>query len=272
MFKIGEFSKMVRVSARMLRHYEQSGLLTPAQVDRFTGYRLYSAAQMPLLARITQLRDIGFGVEEIKTLLPRYDDPAALAQALERKAGEVQTTIGLEQNKLEKIAALRGKLQKERVNMVFEAELKSLPAVKVLSLREILPAPEQEPALWEKLAAFIQKNNIAFDKAGGYSIYHDEDHKETDVDVEIAIKVGELGESVGGFVFKELPAIPQAATVRFSGPYTGYGEAIEKLAGWVETNGYAFAGTIRGLAIKTYANTQSEEDFLTELQLPVKKI
>ncbi|MCL2857053.1 MAG: MerR family transcriptional regulator [Oscillospiraceae bacterium] len=271
MFKIGEFSKMVRVSARMLRHYESAGLLVPAQVDQFTGYRLYSATQMPLLARITQLRDMGFGVEEIKALLPLYNNPTTLREALERKAGEVQATLATEQSKLEKIAALSGQLQKERVSMVFDVELKSLPAEKVLSLREIIPAPEHEPAQWEKMAAFIQANNIAFDKAGGYSIYHDEDYKETDVDVETVLRVNELGESQGSFIFKVLPAIPQAATVQFSGPYEEYVPAIEKLAGWLETNGYVMDGMVRGLAINTYYNTEHEEDFLTELQLPVRK-
>lgn len=60
MFKIGEFSKMVRVSARMLRYYEKCGLLYPAKIDSFTGYRLYNAAQIPILNKIAQLRDMVF--------------------------------------------------------------------------------------------------------------------------------------------------------------------------------------------------------------------
>jgi DNA-binding transcriptional MerR regulator len=270
LFKIGEFSKMVRVSARMLRYYEQNGLLVPAEVDRFTGYRLYSAAQMPLLSRITQLRDMGFGVEEIKTLLPRFDDYAVLREALEQKNREVQASIAAEQDKLEKIAALCGQLEKERVNMVYDVELKSLPAEKVLSLREIIPAPDEEPALWEKLAAFVEANGISA-AVCGYSIYHDEGFKESDVDVEIAVSVPKFGAEQGNFRYKELPAIPQAATIRFSGPYDGYNAAMEKLAEWIEQNGYAFDGSIRGLAIKSFANAASPEEFLTELQVPVKK-
>jgi DNA-binding transcriptional MerR regulator len=64
MFKIGEFSKMVRVTSRMLRHYEKCGLLTPTEIDRFTGYRMYTAMQIPILYRIVQLRDMGFGVKK----------------------------------------------------------------------------------------------------------------------------------------------------------------------------------------------------------------
>ncbi|MCL2560362.1 MAG: ATP-binding cassette domain-containing protein [Turicibacter sp.] len=69
MFKIGEFSKLVRVSARMLRYYDKNGLFTPAEVDPFTGYRLYSAKQIPLLMKIVALRDMGFGVEEMEEVL-----------------------------------------------------------------------------------------------------------------------------------------------------------------------------------------------------------
>ena len=183
---------------------------------------------------------------------------------------EVQASIAAEQDKLEKITALCGQLEKESVNMVYDVELKSLPAEKVLSLREIIPAPDEEPALWEKLAAFVEANDIPA-AVCGYSIYHDEDFKESDVDVEIAVAVPKFGTEQGNFRYKELPAILQAATIRFSGPYDGYNAAMEKLAGWIEQNGYVFDGLIRGFAIKSFANAESPEDFLTELQAPVKK-
>jgi len=268
MFKIGEFSKLVHVSPRMLRYYEQNGLLQPAEIDRFTGYRQYTAVQIPLLSRIIELRDMGFGIEDIKTLLPKYDDHAAMKEALRQKQAQIQAALVVEQTKLSKIAALTAKLQE--VNMVYDVELKSLPAEKVLSLREIVHSPEQETEQWEKLAAFIAKRKIDA-VAIGYSIYHDDDSKETDVDIEIAVTVPSLGKDDGNYKFKELSTIPQAATVRFSGPYTGYYEAISKLAVWIEENGFAMAGGMRGLGIKSYTNCDNEDDFLTELQIPVVK-
>ena len=63
MFKIGAFSQLVRVSPRMLRHYEKCGLLCPAEIDPFTGYRLYSAGQIPLLGKITALREVGSRID-----------------------------------------------------------------------------------------------------------------------------------------------------------------------------------------------------------------
>lgn len=270
MFKIGEFSKMVRVSARMLRYYEKCGLLSPAETDRFTGYRLYSAAQIPVLYKIVRLRDMGFGVEEISELLPNFNDTVIMRTALKRKSLEIYSAIANEQSKLEKIAAMNGIFEKERVNMVFEVELKELKAQKVLSLRENISAYDNEGELWEKLGRFMAKNAIACD-AGGYSIYHDEDYKENNVDVEIAVPVQELRESQGVFVYKELDAIPLAATIRFSGPYEGYSAAMEKLAVWIEQNGYIIDGLTRGLAIASPSDVSSPEDYMTELQVPVKK-
>ena len=58
MLKIGEFSKLSRVSIRLLRHYDEAGLLAPASTDPFTGYRYYSEAQLPIANRITSYNKI----------------------------------------------------------------------------------------------------------------------------------------------------------------------------------------------------------------------
>lgn len=52
MFRIGEFSKLTQVSIRMLRYYDEAGILTPAEVDKWTGHRLYSVEQIPRLNKI----------------------------------------------------------------------------------------------------------------------------------------------------------------------------------------------------------------------------
>src|SRR5215475_8735323 len=69
MFKIGEFSRMVQVPVPTLRYYDQVGLLKPVEVDRFTGYRYYSASQLPRLHRILALKGLGFSLEQIGAVL-----------------------------------------------------------------------------------------------------------------------------------------------------------------------------------------------------------
>ena len=82
MLKIGEFSKLSRISIRMLRHYDEIGLLKPTELDRFTGYRYYSEAQLPIAGRITSLKDMGFGLSAIGELLACYDDKDLLERHL----------------------------------------------------------------------------------------------------------------------------------------------------------------------------------------------
>ncbi|MCL2853327.1 MAG: MerR family transcriptional regulator [Defluviitaleaceae bacterium] len=271
MFKIGEFSKLVRVSARMLRHYDKCGLLRPAEIDRFTGYRMYSAEQIPFLMRVVELRDMGFGVEEIEETLPYYDNAEFMRKALERKAQTINDIIATEQHKLDKITAMSAQIRKENDRMVYEVELKEIPAIKAVSLREIVPSFEDEVGQWEKMWAFIKQNGIDC-KRTGYSIYHDDEYKDEDVDMEIAVPVSDLSENKDGFVYKELEAIPLAATIQFPGPYDNYNKAIEKLAAWIEQNDYEFAGLIRGHGIIMPFGGVAMEDCLTELQVPVKKV
>ena len=90
--------------------------------------------------------------------------------------------------------------------------------------------------------------------------------------MEIAIPVDELGVDQGEFIFKEYEEIPLAATVRFSGPFDGgYDAASEKLAGWLESNDYAFAGNLRGHVITSPGDEENPEKWMTELQVPVRR-
>ncbi len=272
MFKIGEFSNLVRVSPRMLRHYEKCGLFFPAEIDKFTGYRQYSAGQIPLISKIVMLRDMGFSIDEIGEVLPHLEDSVYVDRILRSKIAEVKSSIAAEQDKLERLMNMSDTIRREKNIMIYEVELKALPSVKVLTLRSTIPQYRDEGILWEKLGRYMGENGIEAE-ANGYSTYFDEEYKESDPDVEIAIPVKELGESRGEFIYKEYSPIQLAATVRFSGPFDGgYDAASEKLASWMEGNGYAFDGCLRGHVITSPGEAADPEKWLTELQTPVKKI
>src|SRR5688572_28513677 len=69
MFKIGEFSKIAQVSGRLLRYYDEIGLLKPQHIDKWTGYRYYTANQLPRLNRILALKELGLSLDQIQQLL-----------------------------------------------------------------------------------------------------------------------------------------------------------------------------------------------------------
>ena len=271
MFKIGEFSKLVRVSSRMLRYYEKCGILCPAEIDPFTGYRQYSSKQIPLLTRITLLRDLGFSVEEIAEIVPRFDDFRYVDNVLREKAASIKSTIEIEQTRLIRLMEVSDTMGKECNIMVHEVEVKTLPAVKVLSLRGTVPHYRDEGMLWERLCKFALDNKVEC-LDGGYSTYFDDEYKESDPDIEVAVVVRALGTDYEEFVYQEYGEIPLAATVRFSGSYDGgYDAACEKLAQWLEQNGYTFAGNQRGYALVSPSDDPDPENWLTELQLAVVK-
>ena len=107
MLKIGEFSKLSRVSIRMLRRYNEVGLLLPAEIDPITGYRYYSEDQLPAAGRITALRDMGFGLAAIEQLLATWEEPVALEAILDAKQARLQEEAALAQRRLRALETLR---------------------------------------------------------------------------------------------------------------------------------------------------------------------
>ena len=82
--KIGEFSQLMQVTVKTLRHYEQKGLLVPDEVDEWTGYRYYSIDQMQRLKTIRDLQRLGFSLDEIKDLCDSYSHTPTIRQMTEK--------------------------------------------------------------------------------------------------------------------------------------------------------------------------------------------
>src|SRR5271170_4978225 len=69
MLRIGDFSSLSQITIKTLRYYDEQGLLRPAHVDAVTGYRYYAVSQLPRLHRILALRDLGFSLDQIGSIL-----------------------------------------------------------------------------------------------------------------------------------------------------------------------------------------------------------
>lgn len=273
MFRIGEFSKLTRVSSRMLRYYDQCGLFHPTKIDEVTGYRLYSANQIPLLNKIITLRDSGFQVEEITEVLERTNDIKFMEAILNQKLNQTNETIFMEQQKIIILKNMLNNLKEENYNMEVKVEVKEIKSIKVLSYREVIEDYSKEDILWEKMNNFIESNNVDVLPSNEIiSLYHDDDEKETNVDMEVAIPVAELSENKEGFIYRELEAIPMVAAVRYTGFYDNIGSAMETLAKWIEDNNYQIVGNMRGVGIKHFGNETDPQKFITEIQMPIQKI
>lgn len=268
-FKIGDFSKLTRVSVRMLRYYDEVGIFKPARIDDFTGYRYYSAKQISEINLIVSLRDMGFNVSDIAVFMKEKSEEK-LENILKIKSEEIKNNIKTEKIKLEKINSTIKDMKKERVNMSYNVVLKSIPSYKVISLRDTIPAYEAEGMLWERLDKYITTKNISWNGIA-YATYHDEGYKEGGVDVEVLMGVDKLMKNDNKFTFKETEAVEQAASILVPGDYSNLAGAYNFLANWIEDNGYSMSGNPRQVAIKGPWNERNTEDYLSEIQIPVKK-
>ncbi len=105
MFRIGEFSKIARVSGRLLRYYDEISLLSPEFTDPQTGYRYYSAQQMPRLNRILVLKELGLSLEQIARLLDQAPSADEIRGMLTLRKAQIEQSVQEEMVRLRVVEA-----------------------------------------------------------------------------------------------------------------------------------------------------------------------
>ncbi|KNZ43057.1 MerR family transcriptional regulator [Acetobacterium bakii] len=273
MFKIGEFSKLTQVSIRMLRYYDETGLFKPATTDCFTGYRLYSVTQIPMLHKIIFLRDLGYTVSEIKIALDHWTGDF-IADQLKSKRTEVQHSIEQETEKLRKIEAALENIKKDEIAIRYDFIIKQIPTYSVISLRRVLPNYFCEEMLWRELGQWSQKENIALPSNGQcFAIYHDNEFKEKDVDVEVCIVVNVKKKTEGTLCFRETEAVEMMACTMVYGPYENISGVFRSFAYWLtEHSGFKMSGKNRQICHRGPWNEENPAHYLTEIQIELEKV
>ncbi len=153
--KIGDFAREARVTVKALRHYEQLGLLKPAWINRYNGYRYYAPEQRERLDLLLAFKDLGFSLVQIARLLDeRLTDPELCNLLANRVASlQIQIQVGqarLEQVKtcLEQVANGGGRAGLERIlsiqhqqrfhvqkELLMEIQRKHIPGFHVVGIR-----------------------------------------------------------------------------------------------------------------------------------------
>lgn len=271
MLKIGDFSKLSRISIRMLRHYDEIGLLVPKSTDSFTGYRYYGEDQLPVAGQINALKDMGFGLSAIGEILKSYDNPQKLAEFLSVKQAEVKAEAENAGHRLLLLETAIKRLRKDGTAMSYNVTLKTLPERYVASVRQIIPAYDQESILWSimmKETAPLKMQPA--DNCCSLAIFHDEGYKESDVDVEIQATVKGKYQNTENVVFKTAPAVG-IASATYKGSYEQITAVNHAVANWVNDNGYEFNGAMFCIYHVSPAQTQNPDELVTEVCYPVKK-
>lgn len=270
MLRIGDFSKLSRISIRMLRHYNEIGLLIPDSIDDFTSYRYYSATQLPLANRINALKNMGFSLATITEILKEYSDTEALKKYLLLKHAEIKEQAENTNRQLLLLETTIKRLGKDENVMKHTVILKEIPQRYVASLREIIPSYEMEGMLWEQMMREIAPQNVQYaNPCNTMAVFHDKGYKESDVDVEIQMSVQGNYKDTQKVIFKTVEPI-QIASSTFKGGYEQITEANESIANWIMDNNYEFDGAMFNIYHVSPAMDNNSENWVTEICYPVK--
>lgn len=272
MLKIGDFSKLSQVPIKTLRYYDEIGLLGPEEVDRFTGYRYYSASQLPRLNRLLALKDLGFSLEQIGQVLNEGVTVEQLRGMLRLKQAEAHQRVSDEQERLARIEARLRQIEME-VNMSqYDIVIKKVETMRVAAVRGLIPTYSQQGGLWGELYGAIGMNPAVM--AGPcLTMYYDEGYKERDVDVEVCQPIRGAVTAQGRVKVYDLLGADTMACVIHHGPFTAVGDAYTALGQWVQANGYRIAGPGREVVLQapSAAGVQDDPNTVVEVQFPVER-
>ena len=266
MLKIGEFSKLSRVSIRMLRHYDDLGLLKPAMIDEFTGYRFYKEEQLFVMGRITALKDMGFALADIAKIMDDYDNKEKLEQYLSKQQQELRKISDETEYKLMLLDTARKRLRKEQ-SMSFDVTTKVIPERYAATVHMVVPHYEDEGILWGKLQE-CKTPLVPADPCLAAAEFLDKEYKEENVEIVVWMTVKGQYEDTENVKFKTLPAVKVASCV-IKGSYEQMGEATATVASWIAENGFEVTGPMFNIYHVSPAQTQNPDEYVTEVCFPI---
>ena len=278
MFRIGDFAKIARVSVKTLHHYDEIGLLKPELVHATTGYRYYSIDQLPRLNRILVLKDLGFTLNQIRSVLNEGLSSSELRGMLRLKEAELTNQILEEQECLERVKVRLRQIEREDTQYDYDILVKSIESQTIASARGILPITDDTFQQCAELAIIVynwlHRTGSPFSDRW-LSIYHEtaQESQNERIDIEMAVEVERSlltratqfpSEQVRVW---ELPGTNTMACLLHHGNYDRLWDAHISLMTWIETRGYSSAGLYRCVYLR---RPSPEGEPLTELQIPIE--
>jgi DNA-binding transcriptional MerR regulator len=277
MLRIGDFSRLARVTIKTLHHYDEAGLLCPAHVDLQTGYRYYTADQLESLQRILLLKDLGLSLDEIRVALGDETDHAARAALLRGHRERLTRSIAEDQLRLKRLLALSDDSLDRSISETTVVVLRELPAMDVYASRERVPCMHgYVTAMFEAAEAAAAKHQARAD-ASPFLLFHDSEWRDQDIDVEVCIP---LSSTASALTARRVESAPRAACVTYCGNYDQTQSIYDAMLRWLDRSGLQICGPLREVYHRYGADqskyklpsrvlTTSSAEYVTELQVPV---
>ncbi|MGN0157322.1 MAG: GyrI-like domain-containing protein [Lachnospiraceae bacterium] len=264
LYKIGTFAQMNHVTVKTLHYYEEQDLLFPAFVDRENGYRYYTIAQMAVLHQITALKMAGFTLEDIKKL-NSGTEPAAF---LSHKKTEIMTKIA---ELTKQLAMIDRYLTDDHFCPDTPVLVKTIPAVIAATARNRIESYDDLFDLMPKMGAEMERLGCECAMPEYcFTHYLEPGYKDEQILIETCEAVTEKKQDTQTLQFREFPEI-QAACIYHKGSYNDFPRTYAAILKFIEENGYEICGNIRESYIDGVWNKENEEEWLSEIQIPVRK-
>jgi DNA-binding transcriptional MerR regulator/effector-binding domain-containing protein len=272
MLTIGDFSRMTHLSVKALRHYHDLGVLEPAAVDPFTGYRSYDTSQVGSAQVIRRLRDLGMPLDSIAAVLAAPD--------LEARNREIAAHLARMERQLEQtqasVAALRALLTGPADRPA--VELRAIPAVTALAVRQVVDAAdltEWGAGAFDALAQALTAAGLT--AAGPYGALYPGDFFELErSEITVFLPVTSDGGGPGGAGLDpagrvrllEIPAVEAAVAVH-QGAFSEIDRTYGAVGAVVAERAIGVDGPIREYYLVSSADTDDVAKHRTEVCWPV---
>lgn len=267
MLKIGDFSRLSKVTIKALRYYEKEGLLIPGHVDIFNGYRYYESGQLLDVARIISLKQAGLSIDEIKRVILNGE---SLNELLQAKKTELKEIIAGHNRELSKINYLL-----EVSDMKEEIFEKTVPACHIYfkdgvlndfgEMSEFITGSGRECLELNPNIKCVQPDYC-------YVNYLDKEYKEKDIRVRYAqavIKGDKPFKESDVIKFADIPET-RCICIYHKGSYDTLGKSYAIILKYIEDNNFEITDYPRECYIDGIWNKENTEDWLTEIEVPIK--
>jgi DNA-binding transcriptional MerR regulator len=278
MIRIGDFARLVRVSVRALRLYEEKGLLAPAHVDPHSRYRYYDFQQLAALERLLLLKEMGFPLASIRTLLQVA--PRELREAMARHRTLLRRQMQEQEAMLARVTALEAWLDaKSDAALDMVVRTKSYPTLRALCLRSrVTPGSNAIAKLFDEAERRAGRSRV--DQAP-LMLMHGLPQSARQLDVEVCIPVTRACRMDE---VREIEREPLAASLTYRGPYASTDELYRKMRVWLSRQQFALAPRpIReiyhrfgadqvGYRLPTHRVASSAQRYVTEVAIPIVQV
>ena len=275
MFRIGEFSRIARVSARLLRFYDELGLLKPEVVDAATGYRFYAASQLRRLNRILVLKDLGLSLDQIGGVIDEEASADQLRAMLLVRRADAERALAEEAARLKQIEA-RIALLDAGAQAVDDVLIRAEPARRVLTVRDTVSSFIEARGIIGQMAQVLPQHVPRNVLGALIGIAHSAEFEPDAIDVEIGFVLNDAAPAnlpaLGArqLVVRELPAVPlMAVCVRVGLPEHAH-LITARIGQYVAANGFRLAGPSREVFLRPPQRDRMEES-VVEMQFPVDR-